>query len=111
AALIIYVLSIIGIGLMISSFSSTLQQALLGSFLFIVPAVTLSGFSTPIANMPNFMQALTYLDPMRYFLIIVRRIFLEGAGIAYFWHELWPMSLIALASLALATRLFRHRLY
>ncbi|WP_028318662.1 ABC transporter permease [Desulfobulbus elongatus] len=110
-ALIIYVLSIIGIGLMISSFSATLQQALLGSFLFIVPAVTLSGFSTPIANMPDFMQALTYLDPMRYFLTIVRRVFLEGAGSEYFWNDLWPMSLIAVATLSLATWLFRHRMY
>ncbi|MCL2458106.1 MAG: ABC transporter permease [Desulfobulbus sp.] len=110
-ALVIYVLSIIGIGLMISSFSNTLQQALLGSFLFIVPAVTLSGFSTPIANMPDFMQTLTYLNPMRYFLIIVRRVFLEGAGMEYFWQELWPMSLIAVTTLALATWLFRHRMH
>lgn len=110
-ALIIYVLSIIGVGLMISSFSTTLQQALLGSFLFIVPAVILSGFSTPIANMPPFMQKLTYLDPMRYFLIIVRRVFLEGASIEYFWHELWPMSLIAACTLSLATWLFRHRMH
>jgi len=110
-ALIIYVLSIIGVGLMISSFSATLQQALLGAFLFIVPAVILSGFSTPIANMPAFMQALTYLDPMRYFLTIVRRVFLEGAGIEYFWHDLWPMSIIAAVTLAMATWLFRHRMY
>ncbi len=110
-ALIIYVLSIIGVGLMISSFSTTLQQALLGAFLFIVPAVTLSGFSTPIANMPHFMQMLTYLDPMRYFLTIVRRVFLEGAGLEYFWHELWPMSIIAVITLSMATWLFRHRMY
>ncbi len=110
-ALIIYVLSIIGVGLMISSFSTTLQQALLGAFLFIVPAVILSGFSTPIANMPQFMQALTYLDPMRYFLTIVRRVFLEGAGLEYFVHDLWPMSIIALVTLSLATWLFRHRMY
>jgi ABC-2 type transport system permease protein len=110
-ALIIYVLSIIGVGLMISSLCATLQQALLGAFLFIVPAVILSGFSTPIANMPAFMQTLTYLDPMRYFLSIVRRVFLEGAGIEYFIHDLWPMSLIALVTLSLATWLFRHRMY
>ena len=110
-ALVIYVLSIIGVGLMISSFSATLQQALLGAFLFLVPAVTLSGFSTPIANMPDFMQALTYLDPMRYFLTIVRRVFLEGAGLEYFWHDLWPMSIIAVVTLAMATWLFRHRMY
>ena len=110
-ALIIYVLLIIGVGLMISSFSTTLQQALLGAFLFIVPAVTLSGFSTPIANMPPFMQTLTYLNPMRYFLTIVRRVFLEGAGLEYFWHDLWPMSIIAAATLIMATWLFRHRMY
>ncbi len=110
-ALIIYVLSIIGVGLMISSFSTTLQQALLGSFLFIVPAVILSGFSTPIANMPAFMQKMTYLDPMRYFLSIVRRVFLEGAGLAYFWTELWAMAAIAALTLSMATWLFRHRMY
>lgn len=110
-ALVIYVLSIIGVGLMISSFSATLQQALLGAFLFLVPAVILSGFSTPIANMPPFMQALTYLDPMRYFLSIVRRVFLEGAGLEYFWHDLWPMTLIAAVTLSLATWLFRNRMY
>lgn len=109
--LIIYVLSIIGVGLMISSFSTTLQQALLGSFLFIVPAVTLSGFTTPIANMPTFMQQLTYLNPMRYFLVIVRRVFLEGAGLESFWLEMGAMSLIAVVTLSLATWLFRHRLY
>lgn len=110
-ALIIYVLAIIGVGLMISSFSTTLQQALLGAFLFIVPAVTLSGFSTPIANMPPILQTLTYLNPMRFFLNIVRRVFLEGAGLEYFWHDLWPMSIIAAATLTMATWLFRHRMY
>lgn len=110
-ALIIYVLSIIGVGLMISSLSVTLQQALLGSFLFIVPAVILSGFATPIANMPAFMQTLTYLDPMRYFLEIVRRVFLEGAGLAYFHQQLLAMSIIAALTLSAATWLFRHRMY
>ncbi len=110
-ALIVYELAIIGIGLMISSFSTTLQQALLGAFLFIVPAVVLSGFATPIANMPHFMQTLTYLNPMRYFLTIVRRVFLEGAGLEYFWNELWIMSIMAAVTLSLATWLFRHRMY
>jgi ABC-2 type transport system permease protein len=110
-ALAIYILSIIGVGLMISSISATQQQALLGAFLFIVPAVILSGFSTPIANMPGFMQALTYLDPMRYFLIIVRRVFLEGAGLGYFWPEIWPMTVIAIVNLGAATWFFRHRMY
>ncbi|MGI6655387.1 MAG: ABC transporter permease [Desulfobulbus sp.] len=109
--LFLYILSIIGVGLAISSFSATLQQALLGSFLFIVPAIILSGFATPIANMPPFMQSVTWLNPMRYFLSMVRRIFLEGAGIHSFWNDLWPMALIALVTLALSTWLFRRRLY
>lgn len=78
-ALIIYVLSIIGVGLMISSFSATLQQALLGGLsLHCAGGDSLRVFHAALANMPAFMQALTYLDPMRYFLTIVRRVFLEG---------------------------------
>ncbi len=111
AGLSIYILAIIGVGLMISSMSTTLQQALLGAFLFIVPAVILSGFATPIANMPKFMQTMTYLDPMRYFLIIVRRVYLEGAGLMEFGHQLWPMTIIAAITLSAATWLFRHRMY
>ncbi|WP_028578714.1 ABC transporter permease [Desulfogranum japonicum] len=111
AGLTIYILAIIGVGLMISSMSTTLQQALLGAFLFIVPAVILSGFATPIANMPKFMQTMTYLDPMRYFLIIVRRVYLEGAVLTEFGHQLWPMTIIAALTLTAATWLFRHRMY
>ncbi|MDO5673884.1 MAG: ABC transporter permease [bacterium] len=110
-ALVIYLLSVIGVGLMISSFSTTLQQALLGSILFIVPAVTLSGFTTPIANMPLWMQHLTIINPMRYFLIVVRRVFLEGTEIRFLVHEIWPMAVIAVCTLSLATWLFRHRLH
>ncbi len=109
--LVIYLLSVIGVGLMISSFSTTLQQALLGSILFIVPAVTLSGFTTPIANMPQWMQYITVINPMRYFLIVVRRVFLEGTGLPLLVNEIWPMALIAACTLSLATWLFRHRLH
>lgn len=110
-ALVVYLLSVIGVGLMISSFSTTLQQALLGSILFIVPAVTLSGFTTPIANMPQWMQHLTVINPMRYFLIVVRRVFLEGTEIRFLVNEIWPMAIIAICTLSLATWLFRHRLH
>ena len=68
----------IGVGLMISSLARTQQQAILGAFLFLVPAVILSGFATPIANMPPLVQDVTLVNPMRYFLVIVRGIFLEG---------------------------------
>ncbi len=110
-ALIVYLLAIVGVGLMLSSFAATLQQALLASILFIVPAVILSGFTTPIANMPQWMQRLTLINPMRYFLVVVRRVFLEGAEMSLLLGEIWPMALIAVCTLWLATWLFRNRLF
>lgn len=108
--LVVYVLSVIGIGLMISSICRTQQQAILGAFLFIVPAVILSGFATPIANMPEAIQALTLVNPMRYFLVIVRGIFLEGLAVDLVLRQLWPMIVIGLVTLAGAAVMFRHRL-
>jgi ABC-2 type transport system permease protein len=96
---------------MISSLAATQQQGLLGAFLFLVPAVILSGFATPIANMPEVVRALTYLDPLRYFLIVLRGVFLEGSSVALLTDQYWPMALIGLCSLALAGWLFRHRMY
>jgi ABC-2 type transport system permease protein len=107
----LFLLSVIGIGLMISSLSVTQQQALLGTFLFIVPSTILSGFATPIANMPPLIQDLTYLNPMRYFLIVVRSVFLEGASTRSLTSQYWPMLVIGLATLAAAGWLFRRRLY
>ena len=109
--LVLFLLASIGIGLTISSLSVTQQQALLGAFLFLVPAVILSGFATPIANMPELVQDLTYLNPMRYFLIVVRGVFLQGDGYAILADQYWPMALIALVTLSLAGWLFRHRMY
>jgi ABC-2 type transport system permease protein len=98
-----------GIGLMISSLAGTQQQALLGAFLFMVPSIILSGFATPIANMPVWVQDLTLLNPMRYFLVIVRSVFLEGAGVNALAAQYWPMAVIGAASLAAAGWLFRKR--
>ncbi len=109
--LVLFLLSAIGIGLMISSLSTTQQQAVLGAFLFLVPAVILSGFATPIANMPEVVQWLTYLDPLRYFLLVVRGVFLEGLGMMDLLHYYWPMALMGLLALAAAGWLFRHRSY
>ena len=108
--LVLYLLATIGIGLMISSLSMTQQQALLGAFLFLVPAVILSGFATPIANMPEAVQWLTQLNPMRYFLIVVRGVFLQGDSYALLADQYWPMALIAAVTLSAAGWLFRHRM-
>ncbi len=109
--LALFLLSTVGIGLMISSLAATMQQALLGSFLFLVPAVILSGFSTPIANMPGWIQMITLLDPMRYFMVVLRGVFLEASSLSSLAHQLWPMALIGAANMTLAAWLFRGRVY
>lgn len=107
----LFVASVIGIGLMISSIAVTQQQALLGAFLFMVPSIVLSGFATPIANMPSLLQDLTWVNPLRHFLIIVRGVFLEGAGSGAFVPEYMAMAALAGASLFAAGWLFRRRVY
>ena len=105
----LFILAITGIGLAISSLVATQQQALLGAFLFLVPSIILSGFATPIANMPQWIQTLTLINPMRYCLVIVRGVFLEGTGLTALASQLWPMALIAAVNLTAATWLFRKR--
>ncbi len=100
-----------GVGLMISSFAATQQQGLLGTFLFMVPAMILSGFATPIRNMPPLVQDLTLLNPMRYFMVFLRGVFLEGLPLAMLVDQLWPLALIGAVALVAAGWLFRHRLY
>lgn len=108
---ILFLLSAIGVGLMISSLSVTQQQGLLGAFLFLVPAIILSGFATPIANMPSLVQELTLINPMRYFMVILRGVFLEGVPLRLLLHQLWPLAAIAVVTLSLAGALFRRRMY
>ncbi|RMH32782.1 MAG: ABC transporter permease [Nitrospirae bacterium] len=109
--LAVFLLSGLGVGLMISSLAVTQQQGLLGVFVFMVPAILLSGFATPIANMPSPVQYLTFLNPMRYFMIVVRGIFLEDMPVDMLLWQLWPMAVIGLIALSFAGWLFRHRLY
>jgi ABC-2 type transport system permease protein len=106
----LFILSAVGIGLMISSLAVTQQQGMLGAFLFLVPAVILSGFATPIANMPEAVQLLTYINPLRYFLVILRGVFLEGDSFTLLLPYYWPMIIIALVTLSFAGWLFRHRM-
>ena len=107
----LFLLSSVGVGLMISSISVTMQQGLLGAFLFLVPAITLSGFTTPIENMPGWIQYLTLLNPMRYFMVVIRGTFMEGATFESLIHQFWPMAIIGVVCMSLAAWLFRHRMY
>ncbi|OYY73209.1 MAG: antibiotic ABC transporter permease [Gammaproteobacteria bacterium 28-57-27] len=107
----LFLLSATGVGLMISALSATLQQAVLGVFLFLVPAVILSGFATPIANMPPLVQDLTLINPLRYFMVILRSVFLEGSSFDGLIDQFWPLGVIGLSTLAFAGWLFRNRMH
>jgi ABC-2 type transport system permease protein len=108
---ILFVISAIGVGLMISSLSVTLQQGLLGAFLFLVPAIILSGFTTPIANMPSLVRHITLFNPMRYFMVVLRGVFLEGTPFSLLVDQFWPMAVIGIVTLGIAGSLFRRRMY
>jgi ABC-2 type transport system permease protein len=107
----LFLLSGVGVGLMISAFATTQQQGLLGAFIFMVPAVILSGFATPIRNMPQIVQDITLLDPMRYFLVVLRSVFLEGTSFPLLIDQLWPMGAIGVLAFSVAGWLFRNRMY
>ncbi|MCJ8500274.1 ABC transporter permease [Desulfatitalea alkaliphila] len=107
--LIGFVVTIVGVGLLVSSMAKTMQQALMGAFVFMMPAVILSGFTTPIENMPGWLQAGTLLNPVRYIITALRLIFLQGADTAAVWPQLWPLLVMAAVTLPVAGRLFRHR--
>jgi len=108
--LLCFLFAAVGIGLMISALAVTQQQGLLGVFLFMVPAIVLSGFATPIANMPQAVQYITLLDPLRYFLIVLRGSFLQGGNISLFWPQYWPLLTTGLICMILAASLFRRRI-
>jgi ABC-2 type transport system permease protein len=106
----LFLLSTLGVGLFISTISSTQQQAMMTTFFFILPFFMLSGFVFPIANMPEFVQWLTYLNPLRYFLIIIRGIFLKGVDLHVLWPQYVSMTILGLIVFTAAIVRFRKRL-
>ncbi len=105
-----FLLSTIGIGLFISTVSSTQQQAMMTTFFFILPFFMLSGLIFPISNMPVAVQWFTYLVPLRYFLVIIRGVFLKGTGIEVLWPQFLGLIVLGTCVFAGAVRLFRKRL-
>ena len=106
----IYLLSVLGFGLFISTIAKTQQQALMATFLFFAPAILLSGFMFPIENMPAVFQYATYLNPLRYFLVIIRGIFLKGTGLAILWQQMLSLLVLGLALMTLSALRFKKRL-
>jgi ABC-2 type transport system permease protein len=90
--------------------SATLQQAMLYSFLVMMPFALLSGLATPLSSMPKALQYVTLINPLRYAIEIAERVYLEGAGMEQLIPDLWPLVVIALVTLSAASWLFRHRL-
>lgn len=105
-----YLLALIGMGMLVSAASQTQQQAFLGVFLVTTPLILLSGYASPIDNMPDWLQTITYLDPARYFLVIVQGLFLKAMPAGAVFHQLWPLALIAVATLSASAWLFRARM-
>ena len=110
ACAILFLLTTLGTGLFISTISNTQQQAMMSSFFFFLPAMLLSGFSFPIPNMPTAVQYLTYLNPLRYFMQILRGIFLKGIGIDILWPQMAALALFGAAIIVLSALRFHKRL-
>jgi len=106
----VYLLALVGLGLFVSAISMTQQQAFLGSFVLTVPILLLSGYASPIENMPDWLQVATYANPARFFLVIVQGLFLKAMPAAAVFQQLWPLGLIALVTLSAAAWLFRARM-
>jgi ABC-2 type transport system permease protein len=110
AGLSVFLLAAVGMGLLLSSVAATMQQAMLFSFLLIMPFALLSGLTTPISSMPMWLQYATLINPLRYAIDIAHRVYLEGAGLGLLMPELWPLVIIAAVTLSGASWMFRHRL-
>lgn len=109
-SMLFYILSLAGFGLLISSICSTQQQAFLGTFSFLMPAILLSGFPSPVENMPLWLQWLDWFNPVRHFVVIVKGIFIKDLTALMVWHSLWPLLIIATVTLAAADWMFRRRI-
>ncbi len=109
-AAVIYLMTTLGVGLFVSTISQTQQQAVMGSFFFFTPAFMLSGFAFPIRNMPLPVQVLSFLDPVRYFISIVRGIFLKGTGISELWPQLAALLIYGTLILGASALRFHKRL-
>lgn len=108
--MIIYGFSLVGFGLLISTLCSTQQQAFIGVFVFMMPAILLSGYISPVENMPVWLQNLTWINPIRHFTDITKQIYLKNADMGIIWQSLWPLLCIAATTGSAAYWLFRRKI-
>jgi ABC-2 type transport system permease protein len=106
----LFLLSSVAIGLFISTICSTQQQAQISTFFFAMPAFTLSGFAFPIENMPEWIQYLTYVNPLRYFLVIIRGVFLKANGLDILWPQMLALGILGTLMILLSSLRFQKRL-
>ena len=107
---VLFLMTSLGAGLFISTISQTQQQAMMTTFLFFQPFFLLSGFAFPVRNMPQPVQYLTYLNPVRYFIEIVRGLFLKGSGVSVLWPQMLALAIFGVVILTLSSLRFRKRL-
>lgn len=107
---VLFLLCMLGVGLLISTVSATQQQAMVTSFFFIMPAVTFSGFGFPISTMPQWLQYLTYASPLRYFLVVLRGTYLKGIGLEILWPQMLAMAGLGTGLLTVAVLRFHKAL-
>lgn len=110
AGTVFFILCMLGVGLFISTVSATQQQAMVTSFFFIMPAVIFSGFGSPISSMPEILQHLTYLNPLRYYEVVLRSVYLKGGGFDLLWPQMAAMAAIALVMLTVSVLRFQKSL-
>lgn len=110
AGLVFFTVASVGIGLSISALAANMQQAMLTTFVLMMPLMLLSGLTTPVGNMPDVLQVATMINPLRFAIDLVRRVYLEGVGFQTVWPNLIPLALLAAVTFPLAAWLFRHRL-
>jgi ABC-2 type transport system permease protein len=108
AGTVLYLFCVLGIGLLISTLSANQQQAMVSAFFFLMPAIIFSGFASPISSMPTALQWITYGDPLRYFIVILRGVFLKGVGFDVLWPQMASLAVFAVLIL-LASALRFHK--
>jgi ABC-2 type transport system permease protein len=106
----LFVLSSLGIGLFASTIANTQQEAILTVMMTVLPSIFLSGFFFPIDAMPKFLQVVSYVVPLRYYLVIIRALLLKGVGVDALWNQIFALTIFAVVIMGAAAARFRKRL-